>query len=93
MKLAMTSLLLVLTLSACGQAARDAKLKQLPGYQAATAACSPCHAMPFPPDRPAIAWPAIVARMENYMRSSGRPVPDQATHDTIVQYFETGSQF
>ncbi len=86
------SLLAVLALAACGMADRDTKLKQLPGYQAANANCSQCHVLPYPPDRPAVAWESIVTRMETQIRSSGRPVPDAATHAAIVQYFEAGAK-
>ncbi len=92
MKTIIISLLSVLALCACGMADRDTKLKQLPGYQAANANCSQCHVLPFPPDRPAVAWASIVARMEVQMRNSGRAVPDPATHAAIVQYFEEGAK-
>jgi cytochrome c553 len=92
MKLILITLLPVLALAACGQADRDAKLKQLPGYQAASATCVQCHKMPYPPDHPAVAWASIVTRMEAMIQNTGRPAPDQATHDAIVQYFEAGAK-
>jgi len=92
MKLIFISVFPILALSACGQADRDAKLKQLPGYQAASANCVQCHALPYPPDHPAVAWASIVTRMESMIRNTGRPLPDQASHDAIVQYFEAGAK-
>ncbi len=92
MKLILISLIALMALSACGQADREAKLKQLPGYQAANANCTQCHVLPYPPDRPALAWESIVTRMETQIRNSGRPVPDAATHAAIVQYFEAGAK-
>jgi hypothetical protein len=82
----------ILTLPGCGQADREAKIKQLPGYQVASETCGKCHPMPYPPDRPAAAWSSIVNRMEGLMRNKGYPAQDQATHDSIVRYFEAGAK-
>lgn len=82
----------ILTLTACGQAEHEAKMKQLPGYQVASETCGKCHPMSYPPDHPAAAWSSIVNRMEVLMRNKGYLVPDQATHDAIVKYFETGAK-
>jgi hypothetical protein len=83
---------LILTLGGCGQAEREAKIKQLPGYPLASQMCAKCHAAPYPPDRPAEVWPGIVTRMEGLMRNRGQTPPDQATHDALVQYFVTGAK-
>lgn len=83
----------LLALSACGMSEREAKLKQLPGYDAAFKVCSGCHGMPYAGDKPAVAWAPVVERMEVKMMMAGHPKPDPATHAAIVKYFEEGSKF
>jgi hypothetical protein len=93
MKAAVVIVLAALSLGACGKIAeREARWKQLPGYQEASALCSQCHAMPSPDQFLPAAWPSVIARMDQHMRMTNRPLPDQKTHDLIVSYFQVAAQ-
>lgn len=84
---------MVLLLGGCGKfAEREAKWKQLPGYQEANALCSQCHAMPIPDQYVAAAWPSVIARMAQHIRISNRPMPDQQTYDLVISYFQAAAQ-
>lgn len=93
MKIHAALMMAVLVLGGCGKfAEREAKWKQLPGYQEATALCSQCHAAPSPDQFVAAAWPSVIARMMQHIRVSNRPMPDQQTYDLIMSYFQAAAQ-
>ena len=59
----------------CGSSAmRRSKAK--PGYLVAKTFCSQCHALPFGDQHPPAAWPYVVSRMEGYMESAHKRMPD-----------------
>ena len=94
MKRNIAIIIVVLSLSACGESVveREARLKQLPGYQEANAICGQCHAVPSPDQHHPAAWPSVIARMEQLIRTDNRTMPDQKTHDLIVSFFQTAGQ-
>lgn len=81
--------LLALLASGCGKSlSRDEKDKDKPGYQEAKTFCSQCHSLPFGDQHPPAAWPDVVARMEGYMQSSKRMMPNQTQREAIITYFQ-----
>lgn len=81
--------LLALLVSGCGKSmSRDEKDKDKPGYQEAKTFCSQCHSLPFGDQHPPAAWPDVVARMEGYMQSSKRMMPNQTQREAIITYFQ-----
>jgi len=53
-----------------------------------TTTCSQCHAAPDPRQHTAKEWPAVVQRMIRNMERLGKPVPDQATLNTILGFLQ-----
>jgi cytochrome c553 len=70
-----------------GNAQADLDLSS-PGAHAFAANCGACHALPNPQTHTADQWPAVVARMERYMRDSHRPYPDDAQTREIDHFLE-----
>lgn len=52
------------------------------------AVCSQCHALPDPKQHTVEEWPAVVQRMKQNMRSMGKPVPDEETIETILEFLQ-----
>jgi mono/diheme cytochrome c family protein len=92
MKLSGILIFLVLLLGGCSKqtaAQRDALERAKPGYQAAKTYCSQCHALPFGDQHPPGAWPYVVSRMEGYMQSAYKPMPNPAERKAIIAYFQS----
>jgi len=70
-------------------AQRDALESAKPGYLVAKSYCSQCHALPFADQHPPAAWPYVVSRMQGYMESAHKQMPDPAETKAIIGYFET----
>jgi len=82
----------VLLLAGCSRqtaAQRDALESAKPGYLVAKSYCSQCHALPFADQHPPAAWPYVVSRMQGYMQSAHKPMPDPAESKAIIGYFQT----
>jgi len=56
------------------------------GHQVVTHYCAQCHALPSPSQHAADQWPAVVSRMEYYMRQQGRRVPTADETKAIEEY-------
>jgi hypothetical protein len=92
MKMPMLMIFLALLLGGCGKqsaAARDAQEQAKPGYLVAKTFCSQCHTLPFGDQHPPAAWPYVVSRMEGYMQSAHKQMPDPAQRDAIIGYFQS----
>ena len=86
---------LTLWLTGCGEKVdpriEQEKLRKSPGFSEARRVCSQCHALPKPDQHPAIAWPSVIARMENYIRGSNKRPPTDAEREALIQYFKNNS--
>ncbi|HXZ49415.1 MAG TPA: hypothetical protein VEG27_10365 [Usitatibacter sp.] len=60
-----------------------------PQGRAYASACAQCHALPDPRQHDARQWPAVVARMETYMRNAHVGVPDPGTIKEIESFLES----
>lgn len=60
-----------------------------PGGKSFEATCSGCHALPEPRQHSAEEWPGVVGRMTQNMKTMGRPQPDQATLDAVVEFLRS----
>jgi cytochrome c553 len=60
-----------------------------PGALALQEICSQCHALPDPARHTSQEWPAVVERMNGYMKSMGKPVPDEQKLRDIVKYLQS----
>jgi len=92
MKAGIAMAFIALLLAGCGKqsaAQRDAQDKAKPGYQVAKSFCSQCHTLPFSDQHPPAAWPYVVSRMEGYMQSAHRRLPNPAERDAIIGYFQS----
>jgi hypothetical protein len=92
MKAAFIITFIALLLVGCGKqsaAQREAHDKAMPGYQVAKSFCSQCHALPFADQHPPAAWPYVVSRMEGYMESAHRRLPNPAEREAIIGYFQS----
>jgi mono/diheme cytochrome c family protein len=92
MNLSGTMILVALLLVGCSRqiaAQRDAIESAKPGYLVAKSYCSQCHSLPFPDQHPPAAWPYVVSRMQNYIESAHRRMPDPAERKAIIGYFES----
>jgi hypothetical protein len=67
------------------------KLRRSPGFSEARRICAQCHALPNPSKHPPVAWPSVVARMENYIRGSNKRMPTPSEHEALLGYFQTNS--
>jgi mono/diheme cytochrome c family protein len=91
-KMVFLALLLALFLGGCGKqsaAEREAHDRAKPGYQVAKSFCSQCHTLPFADQHPPAAWPYVVSRMEGYMESAHRRMPNPAEREAIIAYFQS----
>jgi cytochrome c553 len=61
------------------------------GYEFTRKYCSGCHATPSPARHTADEWPAVIGRMERYMRQQGQAVPDGSIRESILKYLGTSS--
>lgn len=80
-----------LLLAGCSRqtaAQRDALESAKPGYLVAKHYCSQCHALPFSDQHPPAAWPYVVSRMQSYMESAHKQIPDSAESKAIIGYFQ-----
>lgn len=59
-----------------------------PGARAFQATCATCHGLPDPRQHTAAQWPAIVRRMEQYMRATGTGLPGPDTLVLVTRYLE-----
>jgi|CXWL01.1.fsa_nt_gi hypothetical protein len=86
---------LTVLLAACGEKPDprvvQEKLRHSPGFSEARRVCAQCHALPNPNQHPPVAWPSVVARMENYIRGSNKRMPTQSEHDALLGYFQANS--
>ncbi len=92
MRVTIVMIFLALLLGGCGKqsaAQREAMDRAKPGYQVAKTYCSQCHTLPFSDQHPPAAWPYVVSRMENYMESAHRRMPDAAERQAIIAYFQS----
>lgn len=96
MKVSVITMLLVLFLTlflgGCGKqsaAERETQDQAKPGYQVAKSFCSQCHTLPFSDQHPPAAWPYVVSRMEGYMESAHRRMPNPAEREAIIGYFQS----
>lgn len=92
MKVSIIMIFLALFLCGCGKqsaAERDAHDKAKPGYQVAQNFCSQCHAMPFWDQHPPAAWPYVISRMEGYIESAHKRMPNQAELEAIIGYYQS----
>jgi mono/diheme cytochrome c family protein len=81
-----------LLLAGCGKqsaAEREVHDKAKHGYQVARNFCSQCHALPFGDQHPPAAWPYVVARMEGYIGSAHKRMPNQSEREAIIGYFQS----
>jgi len=53
------------------------------------ATCSQCHALPDPRQHTANEWPGVVGRMTQNMKAMGKPLPDQTTLETVIEFLQT----
>jgi len=53
------------------------------------ATCSQCHALPDPRQHTADEWPGVIERMTQNMKAMGKPLPDQATLETVIEFLQT----
>lgn len=60
-----------------------------PGGKLFEATCSGCRALPDPGQHTADEWPGVVRRMTHNMKTMGKPRPDQATLETVVEFLQT----
>lgn len=56
------------------------------------ATCSGCHALPDPGQHTADEWPGVVGRMTQNMKTMSKPLPDQATLETVVEFLRAHAQ-
>jgi len=52
------------------------------------AICSQCHVLPDPRQHTANEWPGVVGRMTQNMKTMGKPLPDQATLETVIEFLQ-----
>lgn len=52
------------------------------------AMCSQCHVLPDPRQHTANEWPGVVGRMTQNMKTMGKPLPDQATLETVIEFLK-----
>lgn len=45
--------------------------------------------LPDPGQHPADEWPGVLGRLTQNMKSMGKPLPDQATLETVVEFLRT----
>lgn len=97
MKRVITLVGLAVLLAACGEKIdpriEQDKLRRSPGFSEARRVCAQCHALPSPNQHPPVAWPSVVARMENYIRGSNKRMPTQSEHDALLGYFQKNSSW
>ena len=93
MKTAFVLAILALFISGCGKSTdpreEQKKLMQIPGYREAKLICTQCHKLPFQDQHVPAAWPAVITRMENYMRANKRRVPTEQEREAILAYFQS----
>lgn len=53
------------------------------------ATCSQCHVLPDPKQHTANEWLGVVGRMTQNMKAMGKPQPDQATLETVIEFLQT----
>jgi cytochrome c5 len=51
-------------------------------------ACAQCHALPDPQQHTSPEWPTVVTRMRKNMSTMGKPVPDEPTTKTIIEFLQ-----
>jgi hypothetical protein len=93
MKSAILFAFLAILISGCGKSAdpheEQKKLTQIPGYREAKLICTQCHKLPLQDQHVSAAWPAVIARMENYMRANNRQIPNQQEREAIIGFFQS----
>ena len=62
--------------------------RKTPGALLFASSCSRCHALPDPRLYTAAEWPAIVAKMQGYMKSMGKPVLSDQDKQEIIHYLQ-----
>ena len=53
------------------------------------ATCSQCHVLPDPRQHTANEWRGVVGRMTQNMKAMGKPLPDQTTLETVIEFLQT----
>ena len=92
MRMSILLLFLVFFFAGCDKqsaAARDARVQAKPGYQTAKTYCSQCHDLPSGEQYPPAAWPYVVSRMEGYMETARKRIPNAAERDVIVGFLQS----
>jgi hypothetical protein len=92
MRVSIVVILFALLLGGCGKqsaAEREAHDKAKPGYKVAMSFCSQCHALPLGDQHPPAAWPYVVSRMEGYIETAHRRVPNPTEREAIIGYFQS----
>ena len=83
-------LLSALIFTGCGKSVpRDELEKDKPGYRIAKTYCSQCHTLPFPDQHVPQDWPAVIARMQNYIQAAKRKAPNESEQFAILGYFQS----
>ncbi len=54
--------------------------------------CAQCHALPDPKQHSANEWPGVVARMQQNMRTMGKPVPDEKALGEIIGFLQRNAR-
>ena len=60
-----------------------------PAGKSFDATCSQCHALPDPGQHTANEWSGVVGCMTQNMKAMGKPLPDQATLETVIEFLQT----
>jgi hypothetical protein len=60
-----------------------------PAGKSFEAICSQCHALPDPKQHTVDEWPGVVGRMAQNMKAMGKPLPDRATLEPVVEFLQT----
>lgn len=60
-----------------------------PGALAFQEICSQCHALPDPGRHTSQEWPTVVEQMKGYMKSMGKPVPNEQKLREIVKFLQS----
>lgn len=94
MKLFITTITLVMVISACNKGANsnDAKMASSPGYEEAQLICTQCHALPSSDQYHPAAWPSIVKRMEGYMQANNKMLPNEKQRTAILTYLQNSGR-
>ena len=60
-----------------------------PAGKSFDATCSQCHVLPDPGQHTAAEWPGVVGHMTQNMKTMGKPLPDRATLEAVIEFLQT----